>query len=137
MRNIINRCSSRIRLALALPVILLVITPTLWPGISAIHKGAATDPARGNPLTTHQPGSLRLDHVLITDLTRGGGSDISAFESGHLNVNSLADPGDGTCDVLECTLREAINEANANAGPDVIDFSVTGTINLTGALPGC
>jgi len=33
------------------------------------------------------------------------------------------------------TLREAIVAANANAGPDVIGFSVTGTINLTGALP--
>src|SRR6266850_2584906 len=52
-----------------------------------------------------------------------------------LIVNSLNDPGDGTCDTTECTLREAINTANANAGPDVIDFSITGTINLSGALP--
>jgi CSLREA domain-containing protein len=52
-----------------------------------------------------------------------------------LNVNSLADPGDGECDDVECTLPEAINAANENAGPDVIDFSAAGRINLAGALP--
>src|SRR5947209_7266225 len=82
MRNIINRCSSRMRLALALPLILLVMTQTLLPGSSAIDKGrAATDPTRGNPITTHQRGSLRPDDPLITNRARGGGSDISAFES--------------------------------------------------------
>jgi len=45
-----------------------------------------------------------------------------------LTVNSLADPGDGTCDLSECTLREAV--ADATSG-DTINFSVTGTINLT------
>jgi len=30
-------------------------------------------------------------------------------------VNSTADPGDGTCDGTECTLREAIAAANGNA----------------------
>jgi CSLREA domain-containing protein len=66
---------------------------------------------------------------------REDASNISSFAVGNLSVNSLADPGDGTCDLTECTLREAIVAANANAGPDVIGFSVTGTINLTGALP--
>src|SRR5215213_5595158 len=62
-------------------------------------------------------------------------------------VNTLGDtpdatPGDGSCvDVSGfCTLRAAIQEANALAGDDAISFSVTGTINLTGAylkfLPG-
>ena len=36
----------------------------------------------------------------------------------------------------QCSLREAIVEANANLGADTIDASgVTGTINLTGVLP--
>ena len=36
----------------------------------------------------------------------------------------------------QCSLREAIVEANANPGADIIDASgVAGTINLTGALP--
>src|ERR671926_346430 len=34
-----------------------------------------------------------------------------------------------------CTLRAAIQQANATAGTDTINFSVTGTINLTGPLP--
>jgi CSLREA domain-containing protein len=57
-------------------------------------------------------------------------------------VNSLADtpdgfPGNGTCATATgvCTLRAAIEEANSLSGDDTINFSVTGTINLTGALP--
>src|SRR5439155_17732158 len=47
-------------------------------------------------------------------------------------VTSTADPGDGTCDVTECTLREAINAANTAAGADTITFAsgLTGTIAL-------
>jgi hypothetical protein len=33
------------------------------------------------------------------------------------------------------SLREAISQANSQAGDDTIGLSVTGTINLTGALP--
>jgi CSLREA domain-containing protein len=43
-------------------------------------------------------------------------------------VNSLADPGDGTCDDAECTLREAVGSAASGA---TITFSVTGAITLT------
>ena len=57
-------------------------------------------------------------------------------------VNSLADtsdaaPGNGACADAggQCTLRAAIEEANALSGDDTINFSVTGTINLTSALP--
>jgi CSLREA domain-containing protein len=57
-------------------------------------------------------------------------------------VNSLADtpdaaPGNGTCATAGgvCTLRAAIEEANSLSGDDTINFSLTGTINLTGALP--
>jgi CSLREA domain-containing protein len=63
-----------------------------------------------------------------------------------LTVNTLGDQadasvGNGICDVDsgtagdQCTLRAAIQEANATFAADTIDFSVTGTINLTGALP--
>jgi CSLREA domain-containing protein len=57
-------------------------------------------------------------------------------------VNSLGDtpdaaPGNGTCADANgaCTLRAAIQEANVVSGVETINFSVTGTINLTGALP--
>ena len=58
------------------------------------------------------------------------------------SVNSLLDapdvaPGNGEClDANgKCTLRAAIQEANSFGGDDTISFFVTGTINLTGALP--
>ena len=54
-------------------------------------------------------------------------------------VNSTADPGDGICDGTECTLREAITAANANAGTDTIEFDIVGagphTISPASALP--
>src|SRR6185436_8042751 len=56
-----------------------------------------------------------------------------------INVNSVDDPGTGTCDVTECTMREAITAANADAVADVLDFSgVTtgsGPVFLASALP--
>jgi len=44
---------------------------------------------------------------------------------------------DGVCNdgAGNCTLRAAIQQANAAAGDDTITFSVTGTIALTSALP--
>ena len=42
-------------------------------------------------------------------------------------VNSTADPGDGTCNVTECTLREAIQVANSQTGSDIIAFNIPGT----------
>ena len=52
-------------------------------------------------------------------------------------VTTTADHDDGTCDASDCTLREAINAANAHSGSDRIEFAagVTGTINLQSALP--
>ncbi len=57
-------------------------------------------------------------------------------------VNSLGDTPDailnGVCADAggQCTLRAAIQEANSNSGDaDIINFSVIGTINLTGQLP--
>jgi CSLREA domain-containing protein len=61
-----------------------------------------------------------------------------------LTVNNLGDagdanPGDGICatDSVVCTLRAAIEEANAIPActPLTINFSVTGTINLGSVLP--
>jgi CSLREA domain-containing protein len=60
----------------------------------------------------------------------------------NFTVNSLADTpdallNDGLCADASgaCTLRAAIQEANANGAADAIGFSVNGTINLSGALP--
>jgi CSLREA domain-containing protein len=52
-------------------------------------------------------------------------------------VTSTADTTDGVCNVTNCTLREAIVDANANAyaGSVSILFSVNGRITLTSLLP--
>lgn len=49
-------------------------------------------------------------------------------------VNSLDDVDDSSCDVIHCSLREAILASNGIAGQDQITFSVTGTITLTSDL---
>ena len=41
-------------------------------------------------------------------------------------VNSIAEPGDGTCDSSECTLREAINSLSSPGDQVVFDFSGSG-----------
>jgi CSLREA domain-containing protein len=48
-------------------------------------------------------------------------------------VNTLADTVDA--DPAVTSLRDAITNANSQGGDNNINFSVTGTINLTGALP--
>jgi CSLREA domain-containing protein len=47
-------------------------------------------------------------------------------------VNSAADPGTGGCNATECTLREAVDAANATGPADVITFAdgLTGPIQL-------
>ncbi|MEI7771755.1 MAG: NosD domain-containing protein, partial [Chloroflexales bacterium] len=56
----------------------------------------------------------------------------------NMVVNSTADTDDGgsSCASGVCTLRKALRLANVNAGSsDMITFSVSGTINVTSALP--
>lgn len=54
-------------------------------------------------------------------------------------VNSTNDSDDGACNVAHCSLREAINLSNSNAGADTINFNITGTspytISPLSALP--
>lgn len=56
------------------------------------------------------------------------GSPSSAYADGVCTVTNLDDSGPGS-------LREAINCANSNVGPDTIIFDVTGTINVLTQLP--
>jgi CSLREA domain-containing protein len=57
-----------------------------------------------------------------------------ASPEGSLIVNTVADTDDGTCDVANCTLREAVNTANNTVGANTITFSLppTATITLAG-----
>jgi CSLREA domain-containing protein len=50
-----------------------------------------------------------------------------AHASSTFTVNSTADPGTGSCDPVECTLREAIATANTTSGADTINFNIPGS----------
>ncbi|MGQ9585672.1 MAG: CSLREA domain-containing protein [Anaerolineae bacterium] len=41
-------------------------------------------------------------------------------------VNTTDDTDDGTCNAAHCSLREALNAANANPGPETIAFNIPG-----------
>ena len=71
--------------------------------------------------------------VLLSFLLLAGSADAQVI----YQVNSNADPGTGTCDVTECTLREAIAAANGDAAADQINFNISGStvITLGSALP--
>jgi CSLREA domain-containing protein len=62
-----------------------------------------------------------------------GGPEFS-HTPGHKMVNSLADPGDGTCTAAQCTLREAITDLTSTE----ISFApgLTGTITLAPPTAG-
>jgi len=77
---------------------------------------------------------------------KGAQVDIGAFETDPRQttpwfVNTIADHDDGICGAVDCTLREAIVALNASPQQfgtlSHIGFAagLTGTINLTGALP--
>lgn len=47
-------------------------------------------------------------------------------------VNSAADPGVGTCDATECTLREAFTKVGGNGwSEDIIQFDIPGPLPIT------
>ncbi len=71
----------------------------------------------------------RLDAPYAPELERL--EDRALMSTCH--VTRLTDQGLGKG--FRGDLRYCINKVNAEPGPDAIDFNVTGTINLTGALP--
>src|SRR2546422_2384548 len=87
---------------------------------------------------------MRLNGDALTDLValQKGQSSPSVLHteaSQTFTVNSTADTDDGTCNAANCTLREAINAANTNAGADTVNFNIPGagvkTITPTFVLP--
>jgi CSLREA domain-containing protein len=119
-------------------------TRALLAGSPAIDKG---DDNSTSP-TADQRGFARpVDLNDATYPNTSDATDIGAFEAqtapsggGGFSfvVSKVADTNDGACNT-DCSLREAITAANANAGPDLITFDLAGAgphlIQLTGALP--
>ena len=76
-------------------------------------------------------GQADAGHLASGDFALSGGfwtSSVGA-PSGTpgLVVNTTSDADDGSCDATHCSLREAIDAANANAGPDTIGFNIPGS----------
>ena len=77
----------------------------------------------GNWKFEHKTGQIETKNILTERLQRSFSETLATY-----TVSSLADSGAGS-------LREALALASGNAGQDRIVFSVSGTINLTSALP--
>ncbi len=94
------------------------------------------------------PGDVDVGDVVVATAIDGN-NDTSELSAGvavtagappatEFTVNSSGDTSDGTCNAAHCTLREAINAANADPGVETIRFGIgTGavTISPTSALP--
>ncbi|HYX19586.1 MAG TPA: CSLREA domain-containing protein, partial [Thermoanaerobaculia bacterium] len=77
---------------------------------------------------------LRRLALVLGILAGGAGVAVGAT----FTVNSNADTDDGVCNAANCTLREAIEAANATPGPDDIHFAIGSgakTIALLSPLP--
>ena len=87
--------------------------------------------------------AMRLDADGVDDLVvlhRDGTLGVIHGKSAMTYVvNSANDVNDGVCNATHCSLREAINAANANTGSDTINFNISGagvkTITPASALP--
>lgn len=90
-------------------------------------------------------GATPLEYITATATGPGGTSEFSAcqiydlVQSGDYVVNTTDDTDDGLCAAAHCSLREAINTANAEPGANNIFFNIPGdgphTIQPASALP--
>jgi CSLREA domain-containing protein len=110
------------------------LTMALYPGSPALDQG------KNFGVTTDQRGLKRpLDLLGVPNPNGGDGSDIGAVEmqtAPAFVVTTTADHDDGSCTPDDCTLREAINLANAAGGADTITFQsgLSGIIFLSSGL---
>ena len=107
------------------------------PNRSRIGSGTRRQLASGNEESALQ--SIRvLPALIVGALLLGAPAAVVHGAATTFTVTKTADTNDGTCDA-DCSLREAITAANANAGTDTIAFAIPGggphTISPTSALP--
>jgi|GEM_PF-3584943 len=76
------------------------------------------------------PLQISMLFIILFLLISAGSVTVQAAPRASISVNSMDDPGDGTCNLSECTLREAIDLANSGPGLDTIDFN-----GLSGGAP--
>ena len=78
-------------------------------------------------------------YTLVATSANFSSATSAAFDILPFTVITADDMDDGTCDATHCSLREALNGANANPGTDMIEFNIPGvgphTIQPLSALP--
>jgi CSLREA domain-containing protein len=91
-------------------------------GVRTLTASSTADPSVTDPNGANNTGVAQTTTIVANTFT----------------VNSNDDVSDGTCNAAHCSLREAINAANATPEPDLIRFSIGSglqTIALLSALP--
>jgi CSLREA domain-containing protein len=119
------------------------VTTTLDPQLSALALNIpASTPTMAIGTGSPAYGTANLTKCQATDqrgVSRKPGCDIGAYERNEFKqtgntytVTNTSDHDDGTCGIIDCTLREAISAANQSTGAITINFAgnVTGTILL-------
>jgi CSLREA domain-containing protein len=99
------------------------------------HMHYTSGLCQGDTMSQRVLKTLLVCTMVLSGLT---GPGASPAEAAAIVVNSTADPGDGTCNATQCTLREAITLANGNGVADRITFDIgTGpqTIAVQTELP--
>ena len=71
-------------------------------------------------------GGFIFGFIMLLVASLGQAASMSTFV-----VNTTLDNDDGTCDMVHCSLREAINAANGVAGADTITFSLLPSSTIT------
>jgi CSLREA domain-containing protein len=119
------------------------VTTTLDPLLSALTLNIpGSTPTMAIGTSSPAYGAANLTKCQATDqrgVSRKPGCDIGAYERNEFKQNgstftvtNTSDHDDGTCGIIDCTLREAISAANTSTGAITINFAgnVTGTILL-------
>ena len=85
-------------------------------------------------ITTDLAGNAR---IRVTTVDMGAYESANGPQTQQFLVTKTADTNDGTCDVIDCSLREAITAANASGLATLITFApgANGTITLGSTLP--
>lgn len=101
------------------------------------HLAGTTRTLRG--IGAFSRGALRVFVLVTLLLWQHLALGLPAAEAATFTVNSANDVDDGNCNGAHCSLREAINAANASGGTDTITFNITGSppyiITTSGNLP--
>ena len=104
------------------------------PDMTSIVQEIVNRPgwAVGNALSLIISDDGVLDNIFREIVAYDGDPSLTAeltieYEIGQLVVNTTDDIDDGSCNGVHCSLREAIDAANGNPGPDTILFNIPGS----------